>query len=79
MTGEGKSYQSCVGVFVCWLQIAKRAQRLYIALNLRLSFVETSSGYLFSEWETAGPRLADWLVDWRPPPGAAAFTLLESV
>lgn len=45
---DGKSFQLSVGVFVCWLQIAKRAQRLYIALNLRLSFVETSSGYLFS-------------------------------
>lgn len=67
--GDGKSFQLSVGVFVCWLQIAKRAQRLYIALNLRLSFVETSSGYLFSAAGGSGSfawLVSDWLVDWRP-------------
>lgn len=87
---DGKSFQLSVGVFVCWLQIAKRAQRLYIALNLRLSFVETSSAYLFSgvgdskafawltDWLTDW-LVSDWLVDWRPPQTNGAFTLLEIV
>lgn len=51
---------------MCWLQIAKRTQRLYIALNLRLSFVETSSRYLVL-WSgrQRGSCLTDWLVtDW---------------
>lgn len=65
---------------MCWLQIAKRTQRLYIALNLRLSFVETSSRYLVL-WSgrQRGSCLTDWLVDWRPPQPSTAFTLLEIV
>ena len=74
---------------MCWLQIAKRAQRLYIALNLRLSFVETSSGYLFSGVgdSEAFAWLTDWLTDWLTSewltgwltPTTTLFTLLEIV
>lgn len=67
---DGKSFQLSVGVFVRRLQIAKRAQRLYIALNLRLSFVETGSGYLCSgvgdsrafNWLTS-----EWVTGWLTP------------